>query len=452
MTNVFLRATSRLRRWFVVGLGVKRWLLVMLIGLAMLGLGIGYVLVQLYRNADLPDIFYYLTLQFLPRLLRAVLFGGLGIAAFAIGFARFNATLLDVARGNDRQPLIDKLWRQRIGAQGPRVVAIGGGHGLSTLLRGLKPHTANITAIVTVADDGGSSGRLRREYGVLPPGDFRMCIAALADDESLVTQLFQYRFGDATQTGSPGGLSGHSFGNLFIAAMAGLTGSFETAVLESSRVVASQGRILPSTLSDVTLCAEYARSPDAMREGPARGESAIGRQGAQIDRVWLEPNNPPAFPDAVRAILDADIVTIGPGSLFTSVLPNVLVSGISDALRRTTAPVVYICNVGTEPGETEGFSVDDHVAVIERHIGRGIVDYVVAQSQLPAGHDAAGKPALVPPPTSTRAGSAAILAADVADDASPDRHDARKLGEIVTGIIRGNKVAPDATTHIHRAI
>ena len=434
----------RLTRWFVPGLGVKRWLILMLIGLAMLGLGIGYIQVQVYRQADVPEIFYYLTLQFVPRLGRALLFGALGIAAFLIGLIRFNATLLKVARGNDRQPIIDKLWQQRIGALGPRVVAIGGGHGLSALLRGLKAHTSNITAIVTVADDGGSSGRLRREYGVLPPGDFRMCIAALADDESLVTQLFQYRFGSGADAGASA-LTGHSFGNLFIAAMAELTGSFEKAVIESSRVVASQGRILPSTLEDVTLCAEFTGSEAGHAPGrPARGESSIGKTGRAIERVWLEPNDPPAFPDAVRAILDAEIVVLGPGSLYTSVLPNALVRGIATALGQTKAPVVYICNVATEAGETDGYSLDQHVDALERHIGRGIVDIVLANDRISP--DAG--PGIVRPTNGLAQAAARVITADVVDEAAPDRHDPRKLGSAIMGIIRTGKSAQTATTHV----
>lgn len=434
----------RLTRWFVPGLGVKRWLVLMLIGLAMLGLGIGYIQVQVYRQADVPEIFYYLTLQFVPRLVRALLFGGLGVSAFLIGLIRFNATLLNVARGNDRQPIIDKLWQQRIGALGPRVVAIGGGHGLSALLRGLKAHTSNITAIVTVADDGGSSGRLRREYGVLPPGDFRMCIAALADDESLVTQLFQYRFGSGADAGASA-LTGHSFGNLFIAAMAELTGSFEKAVIESSRVVASQGRILPSTLEDVTLCAEFTGLEAAPApENAARGESSIGKTGRAIERVWLEPNDPPAFPDAVRAILEAEIVVLGPGSLYTSVLPNALVRGIAGALGQTKAPVVYICNVATESGETDGYSLDQHVDALERHIGRGIIDIVLANDRVTP--DAG--PGIVRPSNALSRASARVITADVVDEAAPDRHDPRKLGSAIMGIIRGGKSAQTATTHV----
>jgi uncharacterized cofD-like protein len=437
------RLPRRHLRWLIPGLRVKRWLVLMIFGMAFIGLGIGYIQVQIYRATEVPEFFYYLTLQFLDRAARAVLVGGLGLSAFLYGFYRFNRSIVETVRGADDQPLLDKLWDQRISSQGPKVVAIGGGHGLSALLRGLKEHTSNITAIVTVADDGGSSGRLRRELGVLPPGDFRMCIAALAKDESLVAQLFQYRFGAGE------GLSGHSFGNLFIAAMAELTGSFERALIESSKVLATKGRILPSTLADVTLCAELrdlaaeemtaaagAEAPDAsLPTAPVRGESSIGKTGYPIERVWLEPGDAPAYPEAVKAILEADLVVIGPGSLFTSVMPNLLVRGIAEAVRRTSATCVYVGNVATERGETDRFTLGDHVQAIEKHIGADLIDVVLANSRV--------DPAFRPPsgvdiirPELALAGSASRVAqADVADEETPWRHDSRKLAAAVIGLV-----------------
>lgn len=424
-------------RWLIPGLGVKRWLLLMLIGMAFIALGIGYVLVQLYRQVDVPDVFYYLTLQFLDRWVRALIFGGAGISAFVIGFMNFYRSIVQSVRGNDDQPILDKLWAQRIATSKPKIVAIGGGHGLSALLRGLKQHTTNITAIVTVADDGGSSGRLRRELGVLPPGDFRMCIAALANDESLVTQLFQYRFG------SGAGLSGHSFGNLFIAAIAELTGSFERAVVESSKVMAIKGRIMPSTLQDVTLCAEFrertvpeeaALSVNAPPQ--VRGESSIGKAGYPIERVWLEPNDPQAYPDAVRAILDADMVVIGPGSIFTSVMPNLLVPGIAQALHQTRAKCVYVANVATERGETDGFTLSAHVNAIERHIGRGAIDIVVANNVIDPRFSPPTGVEIVLPEKSLLNSTAQVMLADVADNENPWRHDSHKLASCVMRLLK----------------
>ncbi len=217
------------------------------------------------------------------------------------------------------------------------------------LLRGLKEHTSNLTAIVTVGDDGGSSGRLRRELGVLPPGDLRNCIAALAEAEPLMTRLFQYRFNEGS------GLEGHSFGNLFIVAMSAITGNFEEAVRETSRVLAVRGLILPSTLST--------RDPARPHRGPRDDSAAshnITERGTRIQEVFLQPANVQANPEAIRAILEADLVVVGPGSLLTSVLPNLLVDGIRQALAITQATKVYVCNVATQHGETDGFSVSDH--------------------------------------------------------------------------------------------
>ncbi len=240
----------------------------------------------------------------------------------------------------------------------PNVVVIGGGTGLSVLLRGLKHYTKNITAIVTVADDGGSSGKLRRELGILPPGDFRNCIAAMADDEALMTQLFHYRF----RSGQ--GLEGHSFGNLFITALAEVTGSFERALYESARVLNIQGDILPSTLEDVKLYAELDEGPQTRK---VQGESAIPEAKLPIERIYLQPDDPPAFPPAIQAILNADLIVAGPGSLYTSILPNLLIAEIVTAIRASHAQKIYICNVATQPGETDDYSLEDHIQAIDRH-------------------------------------------------------------------------------------
>ena len=431
-----INVDRQLLRWFIPGLGVKRWLVLMIAGMTLIGLGIGYVQVQLYRQVDVPDFFYYLTLQFLDRWIRAILVGGAGLSAFLIGFVLFYRSILRSAQGSDSRPILDKLWEQRIAVSKPKIVAIGGGHGLSALLRGLKQYTTNITAIVTVADDGGSSGRLRRELGVLPPGDFRMCIAALADDESLVTQLFQYRFG------SGNGLSGHSFGNLFIAAMAELTGSFERAVVESSKVMAIKGRIVPSTLQDVTLCAELRElSPQESGENPennrgaVRGESSIGKTGYPIERVWLEPHDSQAYPDAVRAILDADLIVMGPGSLFTSVMPNLLVSGITQAIKQSSARCIYVANVATERGETDQFTLSDHITALERHIGRGIIDVVIANNRISSDFKPPSGVDMVLPEETLQGSSVRVVQADVADNEHPWRHDPIKLAKAVMMLI-----------------
>ena len=273
------------------------------------------------------------------------------------------------------------MWWSRVAhrqrQRGPKIVAIGGGHGLNTLLRGLKEYTDNITAIVTVADDGGSSGKLRRDLGMLPPGDFRNCIAALSEAEGLVSQLFQYRFGQDS------GLDGHSFGNLYLTAMTAITGSFLSALEESSRVLAVRGRVIPSTLAQVVLGAEVLVPGPAQDASPGQlrrvqGESRIGELRGQVQRVYLEPEDAPAYPEAIRAILDADLIVIGPGSLYTSVLPNLLVQDLARAVSSSTATKAYVCNVATQAGETEGYDVSAHVHALRAHVGPGLFHFVLA--------------------------------------------------------------------------
>lgn len=370
-------------RWLLPGIGVKRWILVMLIGNALIGVGIGVLILDVYRNA--PDTWWlpalsYLSLRFLSRPLRALIFGSLGLILILVGLYRFNRSILRpfVEPG---KPVIDRVASFSKLERGPRIVVIGGGTGLSTLLRGIKNFTHNLTAIVTVADDGGSSGELRRSMGILPPGDIRHCLTALANDETLMTQIFQYRFAAGA------GLSGHSLGNLLISALAEITGSFEEGVAESGRVLAVRGRVLPATLHNVSLVADV-QLPGGKGETRIKGESQIPLARGRIRRVWLEPNNPLAYPPAIQAILSADLILVGPGSLYTSILPDLLVSDIAEALRVSRAVKFYICNVATQPGETDGYSCDDHVKTIEKHIGGGLFDLILCnnnfQGTLPA--------------------------------------------------------------------
>jgi len=359
----------RLLKLLLPGLNIKRWLGLTLLGLVVLALGLAYLFVELYRNVALPDEAAYLTLQFVPRWLRGLIFVLAGAAVTALALIRLNLSLAaPLANWQPGESLIDRLLAYHQREHGPKIVTIGGGTGLSTMLRGLKRYSANITAIVTVADDGGSSGRLRRELGVLPPGDFRNCIVALAEAEPLMDRLFQYRFGEGSDLG------GHSFGNLFIVAMSGITGNFEEAIREASRVLAVRGQILPSTLENVTLCAEVEGEVHVL------GESNITAANLPIERVYLQPERPAAFPDAVRAILDADIVIVGPGSLYTSILPNLLVDGIAKALASTQALRLYVCNVATQPGETDEFRASDHVQALFKHLRGTPIDLVLANN------------------------------------------------------------------------
>lgn len=403
-----------LRKWLTPGLQVKRWLLLLGLGIVCLALGLAYIQVTLYRNLDVPPIFYYLTLQFIPRVGRALLFGLLGVGLVVGGIVGLNRSLLSAqAQYATSTPLLDALYRRRA-QRGPKIVAIGGGTGLSTLLRGLKLYTANLTAIVTVADDGGSSGRLRRQLGVPPPGDFRQCIAALAEAEPLMTQLFEYRFqnGDA--------LEGHSFGNLFIVAMQQITGSFETALRESSRVLNVIGRILPATLVDVTLSAELVNAE------VVHGESALPHGGAAIHRVFLQPDAPAAYPDALQAIHDADLVIVGPGSLYTSVLPNLLVPDLTEALKTTDALRIYVCNVASQPGETDDYVLSDYLAALKNHIGSLPLDLVLINNHL-VELPAAWGVTQVGPEAAAEGFGVPIVTVDLLDLSRPTRHDPAKL-------------------------
>jgi uncharacterized cofD-like protein len=414
-------------KWLYPGMGVKRWLLLLLLGTTCISLGLAYFLVNIYRQQPLPDVFYYLTLQFVPRLARAALFGGLGLAAVVIAVVQLSRSLLAPFL-RPGQEVTKTVYQHRQRNRGPKVVVIGGGTGLSTLLRGLKEYTTNITAIVTVADDGGSSGRLRRELGVLPPGDFRNCIAALADAESLTTQLFQYRFieGDS--------LNGHSFGNLFIAAMAGVTGSFERAILESGRVLAVQGRILPSTLDNVTLCADLRGEDEARR---VEGESSITAAELPIERVFLQPDKVRAYPETIRAILEADLIVAGPGSLFTSVLPNLLVEDIARAIHASRASKVYVCNVATQRGETDGFSVGDHIEALQRHVGRNVFHHVLVNDNLNVKLNSNTQ--LVPLDHEAER-DYQVVSADLIDPQKPWRHDPQKLARSLMNFYPSQRV------------
>jgi len=250
----------------------------------------------------------------------------------------------------------------------PRIVALGGGTGLSNLLRGLKKYTSQITAIVAVTDDGGSSGTLRRELGILPPGDIRNCLVALSEEENLMAQLFQYRFPYA------GSLSGHSFGNLFLTAMSALAGGFDMGIARAGEVLAIRGKVLPVTLRSVTLRARLADGRIV------RGESNISRSDKRITSLHIHPFPPPAAPQVLEAIAEADAIVLGPGSLYTSIISNLLVEGVAQAVRNSKAPKVYVGNIMTQPGETTGYSLHDHVHAIEKHSGGRFLDHVIINS------------------------------------------------------------------------
>lgn len=364
-------------RWLVPGLGVKRWLLLVLLGTTLLGVGLALLILDFYRNA--PETWWLplvttASLRFLPRILRVLIFGAIGLSMVIAGIWGINRSLMAPFMKPGGK-VVDAVAGHRRKERGPRVVVIGGGHGLSTLLRGLRNYTYNLTAIVTVADDGGSSGKLRKTLGILPPGDIRNCLAALSNDEAMLTQLFKYRFPNGAS-----GLEGHSFGNLFISALTDITGSFEDAIAESGRVLSVNGRVLPSTLHDVRLVADV-MLPEIISEVRVEGESHIPESTGVVRRVWLEPNSPPAYPQAIQSILAADLIVIGPGSLYTSIIPNLLVPDIASAIRSSRALKLLVCNVATQPGETDHYSCYDHLRAVESHGGAGLFDLTVVNNQ-----------------------------------------------------------------------
>ena len=357
--------------WLIPGLNVKRWLFLIFLGSVLMVLGFLIIF-------DIRPI--YLTMEFirkaaliLPTEILAVVVIFIGAIIFFNGWKKTTLSIMDMDSAKSGNSLLEKLYRRSKLNKGAKIVAIGGGTGLSMLLRGIKKYTNNITAVVTVGDDGGSSGRLREDMGILPPGDIRNCIAALADDDDLITELFQYRFKKGE------GLEGHSFGNLFLTALCAITGNMVKAVKESSNVLNIRGVVLPATLDDMKLGAEF-------EDGTlVKGESNIPEEHKQIKRLFTEPVNCQALPEVIEAILHADLIILGPGSLYTSVIPNLLVNGIVDAIMQSHAKKIYVCNIMTQPGETDGYTVASHVNALLAHAnGNKIIDAVLVNDSLPA--------------------------------------------------------------------
>src|SRR5258706_5791169 len=413
-----LQSTTRLLRWLTPGLEIKRWLLLLMFAELVLVLGFAYGLKALYSSLELPGQFYYITLQFLPYPVRALIFATLGIGLLIFSYLKLTQSVLGpFLPGNSSSSMVEVIHAFRLKSRGPRIVAIGGGTGLSSLLRGLKAYTSNLSAIVTVADDGGSSGRLRDEYRILPPGDFRQCLIALADAEPLMKQLFDHRFKE-------GSLNGHSFGNLFIMAMADVTGNFEHALRESGKVLAVKGTILPSTLQDVTLVA-------SMNGRSVEGESKIPKQNEPISQVFLKPDGAQANPEAVQAILNAELVVIGPGSLYTSILPNLLVEGMVEAIKASPALKVLVCNLASQKGETDGYDVDDYLRVIREHVGSNLFDFVLVNSNhshMPTGGQAQ---VIFQSEDASTHPEVRFIAADVVNVRLPSHHDPDKLARTI---------------------
>jgi uncharacterized cofD-like protein len=413
-----LQSTTRWLRWLTPGLQIKRWLLLLMAAELVLVLGVAYALKEIYQAATLPHEFYYITLQFLPYWARAVIFGIFGVGLLLFSYLKLTQSVLGpFLPGNSTSSIVEIIHSFRLRGRGPRIVAIGGGTGLSSLLRGLKTYTSNLSVIVTVADDGGSSGRLRDEYRILPPGDFRQCLIALADAEPLMKQLFDHRFKE-------GSLDGHSFGNLFIMAMADVTGNFEHALRESGKVLAVKGTIVPSTLQDVTLVA-------SINGGMVEGESKIPRQNAPISHVFLKPDGAQINPEAAQAILNAELIIVGPGSLYTSIMPNLLVEGMVEAIKASPALKVYICNLAAQSGETEGYAVDDYLRAIREHVGANLFDFVLINSNLSHAPTGGQSQVIFKPADSDKNPEVRFIAADVVNVTLPSHHDPDKLARTI---------------------
>jgi uncharacterized cofD-like protein len=429
--RAFLEFLSRTVKWLSPGMKIKRWLLISWVGHMMFTLGF-----MLLTNIRVPvDIELFIQREITHATGWAISTAAVemiliisGLFLMALGLRQGFISIYRVIVPYEDKHLVDVIYEKRHLGHGLKIVVMGGGTGLSSLLRGIKHHTSNIAAVVTVSDDGGSSGRIRKEMGLLPPGDIRNCLVALAEDESLLSELFTYRFSEGT-------LDGHNFGNLFLAALTNMAGDFDKAVKLSGRILAIQGKVLPATLSSTVLCAEY-ENGDLVE-----GESEIPRHRGRIKRVFLKPGDVEPPPEVIHHIEQADAVILGPGSLFTSVIPNLLVKSISHTLSQSAAVKVYVCNVMTQPGETDGYTASDHVRAITEHAGSNIVDFVVVNDSLPQKLlEKYSREGSFPVPTDideVEGAGAKAITAHVMAETDLVRHDSKKLAETVIGIVVG---------------
>jgi uncharacterized cofD-like protein len=400
-------------KWLHPGIGIKRW-----IGLSTFGV----VLVVIGSARLQAEEFWVVKTLDLIIVISGIIILILSIKSMIRSFI---TAFMPSSRGTE---LVDILYQRRQLGRGPKVVTIGGGTGLSVLLTGLKEYTSNITAIVTVADDGGSSGRLRQEFDILPPGDIRNCLVALSDSPALMRDLFQFRFDKSSE------LSGHSFGNLFITVMTRLTGDFEKAIKETSKVLALRGQVIPSTLNNVVLTAKH-------KDGSVtEGENNIPKARLPIDRVSLKPAGSPATPEALKAIEEARIIVLGPGSLYTSIVPNLLIKEISDAIAASNAIKVYVCNIMTQPGETDGLNASDHVKTLITHAHPKVIDYCIVNSgEIPNDTLKRYQQQNSYPVVNDRKNIESIGYRVIEEDAvvvdDVARHDPQKLAKIIMGLI-----------------
>lgn len=401
-------------KWLYPGMRVKRWVFLCAFGIILCSMGFVLTIIDNQKTSGSLVVLF-------------------GAALVVVSIRKIIKSVVTVLLPQREGELVNIMYQKRHLERGPKIVAIGGGSGLSVLLHGLKEITSNITAIVTVADDGGSSGRLRSQFNMPPPGDIRNCLVALADAEPMMSDLFQFRF-----EAEAGELAGHSFGNLFILAMLKVTGDFEKAIKASSKILAIRGHVIPSTLKTVTLVAFH---KDGTR---TEGETNISKAQNSIERLHLKPEGCGATEDALQAIQDAECIILGPGSLYTSILPNLLIEDLSDALARSTAPKIYICNVMTQPHETDNFSAFDHVNTLINHARPDVLSHVIVnvgritQSSLKKYEKGEAFP-VDPDAARIRALGYEVIEADIQNSVDMIRHNPRKLSKLIADIVNGAK-------------
>lgn len=423
-------------RWLYPGLRVKRWLLLSLIGLFLILAGLLSVFGRnvLYKLGELIGQLNH-NLVFNAAVVLGLLLLSSGLIIFLYGQKKFITSLFKSVKPDTEKKLAEMVFKASVLKEGPKIVVIGGGTGLSTILRGLKLYTTNLTAIVTVADDGGSSGRLRDELGILPPGDIRNCLLAMAEAEPLLQKLFQYRFQDSKE------LAGHSFGNLFIAAMTKTTGSFTTAIDQMSKVLAVSGKVLPATNQSCSLQFELENKEII------NGESNIVNNESKIENIELKPNQASAHPQALNAIREADIIILGPGSLFTSIIPNLLVANIPQYIKQSSALKLYICNVMTQNSETQGFKASHHLAEILKY-GGPVFDYVlvnnkaISEKQKLKYQQEKAQPVEIDLMSLKKMG-VKVLMDDFVDENNFVRHDSQKLAAVIMDLFEVLNKGPD---------
>lgn len=405
-------------KWLYPGIKVKRWVFASLFGVLIVGIG---------------AVFAVYPYPFVSNLGIVIIL--CGILFIVLGMGKMIISLITLFLPQRERDIVDILYQRRFLERGPKVVAIGGGHGLSHLLLGLKEYTANLTAIVTVADSGGSSGRLREEFNIVAPGDIRNCLVALADAPALMGELFQYRFAEGD------GLKGHNFGNLFLTAMVQITkGDFKKAVEESSKVLAIRGKVIPSTVHNVHLVAEY------MDGSQTQGEAKIPQSNTQIKRLSLIPQDATPTDDALTAIAQADIIVMGPGSLYTSILPNLIINGMAEAIAAAPAYKIYVCNVMTQPGETDGFTASDHLRVLLEHTCPKLVDACLINDAVVSNEEALNRYRnenaypVAADGDRIKAMGVKVVATDILGVADYVRHDSKKLTQALIRLIETQRV------------